>query len=368
MHKIGQSYTCGSETCAHQLKEDGVGPQGSINNSVPETYRERATKTLQRFKLSNQNTGTTLHTAALLHHVHESEVSFQWSGNCLPEPNSATGTLANFYKIHSSTQDKVAAYIDNIPQQFRRVATGPKSRILCLEFHVNMDMRTVSESSASVSSLAKRGRPSLPKGSRFSSRGRGTVPLIAKTQSSVTLQKFTISVDPANFEAEIIKIHGEINGMLWDNHFAKGAMKVAFDLVLFDLEGREERVVAKRLYRISDDDPDSIHNHISLMENRVGQLQAVVEPSPTHALEFPELFGALDCRIAIPQEAIDNLREQLTEEEGPREDYQTWPGLTPEFNVYATDIYIRIGEPELTLASGWDVFVEMACEIAVDSQ
>ncbi|KAJ7626227.1 hypothetical protein B0H17DRAFT_963451, partial [Mycena rosella] len=89
---------------------------------------------------------------------------------------------------------------------------------------------------------------------------------------------------------------------------------------------------------------------------------------PAHALEFPELFGALDCRIAIPQEAIDNLREQLTEEEGPREDYQTWPGLTPEFNVYATDIYIRIGEPELTLASGWDVFVEMACEIAVDSQ
>ncbi|KAJ6629761.1 hypothetical protein B0H10DRAFT_2160398 [Mycena sp. CBHHK59/15] len=58
---------------------------------------------------------------------------------------------------------------------------------------------------------------------------------------------------------------------------------------------------------------------------------------PAHALDFPELFGALECRISIPQEAIDNLREQLTEEEGPREDYQTWPGLTPEFNVYAAD-------------------------------
>ncbi|KAJ7916690.1 kinase-like domain-containing protein [Mycena leptocephala] len=46
-------------------------------------------------------------------------------------------------------------------------------------------------------------------------------------------------------------------------------MKVAFDLVLFDLEGGEERVVAKRLYRISDDDPDSIHNHIRLTENRL---------------------------------------------------------------------------------------------------
>ncbi|KAF8217231.1 hypothetical protein K438DRAFT_1748323 [Mycena galopus ATCC 62051] len=81
---------------------------------------------------------------------------------------------------------------------------------------------------------------------------------------------------------------------------------------------------------------------------------------PAHALEFPELFGALDCRIGIPQEAINNLRDQLTEEEGPQEDYQTWPGLTPEFNVYAADVYSRIGEPELTLASGWDVFVEMA--------
>ncbi|KAJ7820769.1 kinase-like domain-containing protein [Mycena olivaceomarginata] len=323
MHKIGQSYTCGSETCAHELKEDGVGPQGSINNSVPETYREHATKTLQRFKLSNQNAGTTLHTAALLHHERGSsrpgvegqirniikgygvsqampgelldilkdtlevvnpqfmsnrlgtkelllsEVSFRWSGNRLPEPNSATGTLANFYKMHSSTQDKVAAYIDNIPQQFKRVSTGPKSRILCLEFHVNMNMyrdrltrqaeeldtqssqpgpnsrkRTVSESSASVSSLAK-----------FSLRGRGTAPLIAKIQSPVTVQKFTISVDPANFEPEIIKIRGEIDGMIWDNHFAK--------------EGGEERVVAKRRYRISDNDPDSIHNHISLIDNHL---------------------------------------------------------------------------------------------------
>ncbi|KAJ7302134.1 hypothetical protein DFH08DRAFT_826880 [Mycena albidolilacea] len=63
---------------------------------------------------------------------------------------------------------------------------------------------------------------------------------------------------------------------------------------------------------------------------------------PAHALEFPELFGALDCRIAIPQEAIDDLRQQLTEEEGSKKDYQTWPGLTPDFNVYATDVYSRI--------------------------
>jgi hypothetical protein len=117
-------------------------------------------------------------------------------------------------------------------------------------------------------------------------RGRGAAPLISKSQSPVTLQKFTISVDPANFEPEIIKVRGEIDGMIWDNHFAKGAMKVAFDvclsnhmfnieltqipkLVLFDSEGGEVWVVAKCLYRILDNDPDSIHNHISLIDNRL---------------------------------------------------------------------------------------------------
>ncbi|KAJ6505134.1 hypothetical protein C8R45DRAFT_923430 [Mycena sanguinolenta] len=67
------------------------------------------------------------------------------------------------------------------------------------------------------------------------------------------------------------------------------------------------------------------------------------------------------------KEAINELRQQLTEEEGPQENYQTWPGLTPDFNIYATDVYSRIGEPELTLASGWDVFVEIARQIAVNT-
>ncbi|KAJ7693119.1 kinase-like domain-containing protein [Mycena olivaceomarginata] len=125
-----------------------------------------------------------------------------------------------------------------------------------------------------------------PQLEEFLLQGLEAAPLIAKTQLPVTLQKFTISVDPANFEPEIIKVRGEIDGMIWDNHFAKGAMKVAFDvclsnhmfnieltqipkLVLFNSEGGKERVVAKRLYRISDDDPDSIHNHISLIDNRL---------------------------------------------------------------------------------------------------
>ncbi|KAJ7760762.1 hypothetical protein B0H14DRAFT_2634186 [Mycena olivaceomarginata] len=63
-------------------------------------------------------------------------------------------------------------------------------------------------------------------------------------------------------------------------------------------------------------------------------------------MSLPMHWSSLSCLghwIVDPQEAIDNVREQLTEEEGPQEDYQTWPGLTPEFNVYAADVYSRIG-------------------------
>ncbi|KAJ6464899.1 hypothetical protein C8R45DRAFT_939743 [Mycena sanguinolenta] len=87
---------------------------------------------------------------------------------------------------------------------------------------------------------------------------------------------------------------------------------------------------------------------------------------PAHALEYPELFGALDCQIAIPPEAVAELRSQLDEEEGPASQYQIFPGLTPEFNIYATEIYERMGASTLTLAGAWDIFVEMVREIALD--
>ncbi|KAJ6597243.1 hypothetical protein DFH09DRAFT_1304986 [Mycena vulgaris] len=87
---------------------------------------------------------------------------------------------------------------------------------------------------------------------------------------------------------------------------------------------------------------------------------------PAHALDYPELFDELDCCIAIPPEAVAELRHQLDEEEGPASQYQTFPGLTPEFNIYATEIYKRMGAPTLTLTGAWDIFVEMAREIALD--
>ena len=86
---------------------------------------------------------------------------------------------------------------------------------------------------------------------------------------------------------------------------------------------------------------------------------------PSHAMDYPELFGGLDCRIKIPPEAIADLREQLEAEEGPRSDFQAWPGLTAEFNLRASEVYVAIGEPSIKLTNAWDVFVQMAMELSV---
>ncbi|KAJ7731684.1 hypothetical protein DFH07DRAFT_968678 [Mycena maculata] len=99
--------------------------------------------------------------------------------------------------------------------------------------------------------------------------------------------------------------------------------------------------------------------------HRVRHQHEKIMPSghvPSHAMDYPELFGGLDCRIKIPPEAIADLREQLETEEGPKSDFQAWPGLTEEFNLCASEVYVAIGEPGIKLANTWDVFVQMAME------
>ncbi|KAJ7504880.1 hypothetical protein B0H11DRAFT_1627105, partial [Mycena galericulata] len=52
--------------------------------------------------------------------------------------------------------------------------------------------------------------------------------------------------------------------------------------------------------------------------HRVRHQHEKIMPSghvPSHAMDYPELFGGLDCRIKIPPEAITDLREQLETEE-----------------------------------------------------
>jgi hypothetical protein len=45
---------------------------------------------------------------------------------------------------------------------------------------------------------------------------------------------------------------------------------------------------------------------------------------PDDALQHPEMFGGLRCRIPIPKEAINELRSYLTEVVGPREAHLSW--------------------------------------------
>jgi hypothetical protein len=275
-----------------------------------------------------------------------SEVSLRWAGNRLPEPNSLTGSLANFYKMHSSSTEKLAAYIENIPTSFRKIAKGHNSKLICLEFVVNIDLvrlgaprhltmhlhpskygehmerdaesrgddeglvtnsrkRTVSASASGPAAINKRLRAlnttsgfsrnagvdtdvdstdigSLL-GSRFGATTRASTPMQPKTQSNVTLEWFNVSIDPMTLMPEVFKVSALIDALISDQHFAKGASKIAFDvravhcftgailifsqMIIYD-SGTEERVVAKRMYRTSDEDSDSLTNTISVGENR----------------------------------------------------------------------------------------------------
>ncbi|KAJ7190731.1 hypothetical protein GGX14DRAFT_381829 [Mycena pura] len=102
--------------------------------------------------------------------------------------------------------------------------------------------------------------------------------------------------------------------------------------------------------------------------HRVRHQHEKIMPSghvPAHAMQYPELFGALDCQIKVPQQAVDMLREELTREEGPVSQFQAWPGLTAEFDERASAAYEEIGAPSLTMAKAWDVFVNMAVAMAL---
>jgi hypothetical protein len=72
-------------------------------------------------------------------------------------------------------------------------------------------------------------------------------------------------------------------------------------------------------------------------------------------MDYPELFGGLNCRIEIPSEAIEDLRGQLNIEEGSKSEYQAWPGLTAKFNVRASHSFVEIGEPTIKLSNAWDI-------------
>ncbi|KAJ7815890.1 hypothetical protein B0H14DRAFT_3111783 [Mycena olivaceomarginata] len=193
---------------------------------------------------------------------------------------------------------------------------------------------------------------------------------------SVLRSVYAPDIDPAVYPFHVLikSVHNTVIEGFW-RQFKE---KTGLNLKDFMLHGKEQHlfnphdamheplfywVFAPLIQQALDDFVDWWNHH------RVRHQHDKIMPSghvPAHALDYPELFGALDCRIAIPPEAVAELRHQLDEEEGPASKYQTFPGLTPEFNIYATEIYERMGAPALTLAGAWDIFVEMAQEIALD--
>ncbi|KAJ6522522.1 hypothetical protein DFH09DRAFT_1421721 [Mycena vulgaris] len=69
-------------------------------------------------------------------------------------------------------------------------------------------------------------------------------------------------------------------------------------------------------------------------------------------------LGGLDSGIRVRKEAIQELRDALTEEVGPRESFLTWVG--PEFDQIATEVFGSLGISKITLENSWDVFAEMS--------
>ncbi|KAJ7837937.1 hypothetical protein B0H13DRAFT_2239812 [Mycena leptocephala] len=71
--------------------------------------------------------------------------------------------------------------------------------------------------------------------------------------------------------------------------------------------------------------------------------------APADALKHPALFGG---KIQVPKEAIQEFRDALTEEVGPRESFLSW--VSPEFDQLAK---------EITLENAWDVFRDISAKM-----
>ncbi|KAF7345954.1 hypothetical protein MVEN_01617900 [Mycena venus] len=78
---------------------------------------------------------------------------------------------------------------------------------------------------------------------------------------------------------------------------------------------------------------------------------------PLDALEHPQNYGGIDCRIPVPEECVNDLRQMITDDVGPREAHLSW--YTRDFGELAQVIYEQIGKPDLSLDTAWDVFRHM---------
>jgi predicted RNase H-related nuclease YkuK (DUF458 family) len=79
---------------------------------------------------------------------------------------------------------------------------------------------------------------------------------------------------------------------------------------------------------------------------------------PIDAIQHPHLYGGMNCLIPVPVEAVQHLREYLTEEVGSRESHLNW--VDEAFSTIAADVHQSIGNPIITFDNSWDIFSEMS--------
>ncbi|KLO19784.1 hypothetical protein SCHPADRAFT_912477 [Schizopora paradoxa] len=82
---------------------------------------------------------------------------------------------------------------------------------------------------------------------------------------------------------------------------------------------------------------------------------------PSHVLVVPEEYGYIDCSVPVDQDAIDEIRQHLTEEVGPAEDFFKWNDA--DFEEICTQVHHDLELPPITWENSWDIFTPMAREL-----
>lgn len=200
------------------------------------------------------------------------EVSFRWSGNRTLDPHTAALTAQEFYNHYNTPSESNAALkVDQIPTFFKSNVKKQKGPMIFFDMYidwkawntrVNPDAakkkRGRNDSVASIPSSKASKQPRMSSGmesmaSLFSPNARASASRqSAQNADYVTLRKFVCFADVVAGSSEILDVHKTVSGLLKSTPFARGAMKLAFDLHLED----GSQLVAKRFFRVTSSDMD----------------------------------------------------------------------------------------------------------------
>ncbi|KAK7058136.1 kinase-like domain-containing protein [Favolaschia claudopus] len=219
------------------------------------------------------------HSAPLL----AEEVTFRWHGSLLLDPNTANMTVRDFYAYYSAPS-RASIFMSSVPTMWKGMAKTNRAAIY-LELYIDVSafhLRSSGEddsSSALVSSRRKRALSSTSEGAnrdyeatkrRNPSMGplksmfvpTSSSAIVVHKVSPVTLKKTICTADNITGVPEFEEAEIEVSGVIRDTHFAKGAMKYAFEFKT----SHGEALVAKRFYRL--EETDSPSSSVAVLDNK----------------------------------------------------------------------------------------------------